>query len=81
MNWSVAELTQLDIKFRKLLSVNGAHHLKGDVDRLYLPRDMGGRGFLSVRKRSLSGYLHNSSESVLLNARAVLRIAANGHSR
>ena len=28
--------------------MNGAHHLKGDVDRLYLPRDMGGRGFLST---------------------------------
>ena len=28
--------------------MNGAHHLKGDVDQLYLPRDMGGRGFLST---------------------------------
>jgi len=45
---------------------------------------MGGRGFLSTfgvvecEKRSLSGYLHNTSESALLNAKAVLRIAAMG---
>ena len=63
LNWSVAELTQLDIKFWKLLSMNGAHHLEGDVDQLYLPRNMSGRGFLSMfdvvncEKRSLSGYL------------------------
>ena len=53
--------------------MNGAHHLKGDVDRLYLPRDMDGRGFLSMldviecEKRSLSAYLNNTSETILLN--------------
>ena len=63
LDWSLTELNQLDIKFQKLLSMNGAHHLKGDVDCLYLPRNLGGRGFLSVfdivecERRSLSSYL------------------------
>ena len=44
----VSLLSYVDVKFQKILSMNGAHHLKGDVDRLYLPRVMGGRGFLSM---------------------------------
>jgi len=35
-------------RFAQPTYVNGAHHLKGNFDRLYLPRDMGGRGFLST---------------------------------
>jgi len=81
LDWSLTELNQLDIKFRKLLSMSGAHHLKGDVDRLYLPRNLGGRGFLSVldvvecERRSLSSYLHNTTETLLLSARTILRIS------
>ena len=78
---SLTELNQLDIKFRKLLSMSGAHHLKGDVDRLYLPRNLGGRGFLSVldvvecERRSLSSYLQNTTETLLLSARTILGIS------
>jgi len=46
LDWSTTELHQMDIKFRK--SMNGEHHIKGDVDRLYLPRNLGGRGFTSL---------------------------------
>ena len=48
LDWSTTELNQLDVKFRKLLSMNGAHHFKADVDHLYLPRHLGGRGFVSL---------------------------------
>jgi len=44
LDWSTNELHQLDIKFRKPLSINGVHHIKGDIDCLYLPRNLGGRG-------------------------------------
>ena len=44
LEWSANELYQLDVKFRKLLSMNCAHHIKGDVDRL----NLGGRGFVSL---------------------------------
>jgi len=33
LDWSLTELNQLDIKFWKLLSMNGTHHFKGEVDR------------------------------------------------
>ena len=46
LEWSSTEFNQLDVKFRKLLSMNGAHHL--NIDRLYLPRHLGGRGFVSL---------------------------------
>ena len=44
--------------------MNGPQHFKGDVNCLYLPRHLGGRGSVSLldvfecEKRSLSGYLH-----------------------
>ena len=60
--------------------MNGAHHIKGDVDRLYLPRNMGGRVFTSLfdvvecERRSLSSYLYCTSDSLLQCARNVLKI-------
>jgi len=58
--------------------MNGAHHLKGDVDHLYLPRNLGGRGFQSVldvvecERRSLSSYLYSTTETLLLRAGTIL---------
>ena len=55
LEWSSTELNQLDVKFRKLLSMNGAHFLKADINRLCLLRHLVGRGLylcwmlLSVR--------------------------------
>ena len=80
LDWSTTELHQLDVKFRKLLSMNSAHHFKADVDRLYLPRHLGGRGFVSLLdvvecgKRSLSCYLHGATEPLLCCARDILQI-------
>ena len=41
LDWSITELNQLNVKCGKLLSLNGAHHMKGDVDSLYLTRKLG----------------------------------------
>ena len=41
LEWSANEFYQLNVKFRKLLSMNCAHHIKGDVGRLYLPGNLG----------------------------------------
>ena len=60
--------------------MNGAHYFKADVDRLYLPRHLGGRGFVSLldvvecEKRSLSCYLHSATEPLLCCARDILQI-------
>ena len=62
LDWSTTELNKLDAKFKMLLSMNDAYHFKGDIDRLYLPRYLGGRGFVSLldvaeyKKHPLSCY-------------------------
>ena len=35
-------------KTRKLFTVYGKLHPKSDVDRLYIPRKDGGRGFIAI---------------------------------
>ena len=48
VNWLQEELQKLDRKTRKLLTINGQHHTKADVDRLYVPRKQGGRGLTQL---------------------------------
>ena len=49
VDWTQAELEDLDRKTRKLVTANHALHPQSDVDRLYLPRQTGGRGLLQVK--------------------------------
>ena len=49
INWTIHEIRKLDAKIRKLLTCNRMHHPKADVDRLYIPRDEGGRGHYTAR--------------------------------
>lgn len=44
IDWTKAELQELDRRTRKLLTINGLLHPRADVDRLYVPRKEGGRG-------------------------------------
>ncbi len=48
LNWSLQELSEMDVRTRKLLRVTGNFNINGDVDRLYFPRKEGGRGLKSV---------------------------------
>ena len=48
IDWTKAELEQIDIKTRKMLSLSGSFHTNSDVDRLYAERKSGGRGLNSV---------------------------------
>ena len=63
VDWTQAELEDLDRKTRKLMTANHALHLQCDVDRLYMPRQTGGRGLLQVKqtveeeKRALNDYI------------------------
>ena len=50
INWTVAELRQMDTKTRALLRLHRAHHPQGDVDRLYVNRKRGGRGLQSIEE-------------------------------
>ena len=50
ITWTKTELTTIDKKTRKLLRVHRAHHPQGDVDRLYISRNQGGRGLQSIEE-------------------------------
>ncbi len=50
INWTDQELKALDTKTRKLMRIHGAHHPQGDVDRLYVSRQQGGRGLHSIEE-------------------------------
>ena len=48
INWTLQELAKLDTKTRNFLAMYKMHHPKSDVDRPYLPRNEGGRGFIQL---------------------------------
>ena len=50
LEWKEKELQALDVKTRKILTTNGAFHKRSSVDRLYLKRQDGGRGLMSVEE-------------------------------
>ncbi len=47
-SFGIVELQKLDRKTRKLLTIHGQHHPRADVDRLYVPRQQGGRGLMQL---------------------------------
>ena len=48
LNWTISEIRRIDIKVRKLLTMNKIHHPKADVDRLYIQRSEGEKGLLQL---------------------------------
>ena len=48
--WTKNELRAMDVKTRKILTMNHAFHKSSSVDRLYMKRKGGGRGLISVKQ-------------------------------
>ena len=48
VEWKKEEIQALDRKTRKLFTIHRALHPRSDVDRLYIPREDGGRGMASI---------------------------------
>ena len=71
VDWTSAELDDIDRKTRKLMTSNGALHPQSDIDRLYIPRSAGGRGMQSVKQVmleeqiNLAEYVQNRTEYAL----------------
>ena len=71
LEWTEAELKTMDVKTRKMLSAKGAFHMNSSVDRLYMKRDVGGRGLISVEEcvraeeLGLCDYVAHSEEWML----------------
>jgi len=49
IKWTQTELAKLDVYTRKLMTIYGGISRNGDVDRLYIPRHIGGRGLVLAR--------------------------------
>ena len=47
--WTIQEIENSDIITRKILSMTENFHRNSDIDRLYLPRKMGGRRLKSIK--------------------------------
>ena len=48
INWTEAEIKSFDVMVRKQLHMHRHFEIKSDIDRLYVPRLMGGRGLQSA---------------------------------
>ena len=71
LGWTVNEMKELDRKTRKILTLHNMFHKKGDVDRLYISRQEGGRGLISIEdcvlmeRNNLFHYVNESREQFL----------------
>ena len=67
IRWSTDELRALDWKTRKLLTIYRSLSSQADVDRLYVKRSHGGRGFsVNIEVGILYQYVVNSPERLLM---------------
>ena len=63
--------------------MDGALHLKSDVDRVYLSREVGGRGliscegFIRMEENNLGWYVRNSIEPLIEGVKAAETIKYN----
>ena len=67
----MSKIRKLETKKWKLLTTEWMHHLKGDVDQLYLPRNAGGWGLAQLQTMyktttiGLAMYLKDSEDALL----------------
>ena len=67
----MSEIKRLDRKTRKLLTIRRMHHPKADVNRMYLPRRIGGRGLTKLETAyksttiEMETYLRNTDDALL----------------
>ena len=77
IDWNCTELTQLDRRNRKLMTMHNTLPPKSNVDRLYISRKVGGRGLQGIeeavkfKKLGLENYVKESKERLLTAARSV----------
>ena len=50
LDWTIQEIKDIDIRIRKILSVTGNFDPNSDVDRLYIRRNIGGRGLRACQR-------------------------------
>ena len=71
INWNKKEVQRIDRKTREMMTMYGALHPKSNIDRIYVPRDKGGRELISCEnlirseEKNLGWYVKNSVEKLL----------------
>ena len=71
LRWTVNDIKEPDRKTRKMLTLHIMFHKKGDVDRLYMSRQEGGRRLISIEdcvlmeRNNLFHYVNKSREEFL----------------
>ena len=48
VDWKMEDIRKIDRKTRKILTMERMNHPRADVDRMYLPRNKGGRGLIQL---------------------------------
>ena len=75
LDWRKEEIQELDRRTRKLMTMHKALHPKSNVDRLYISRNEGGRGLISIEdtietsKIGLERHVQESKERLLSAAK------------
>ena len=76
LKWNTDELKSLDRRTRRFMTMHGALHPKSSIDRVYLSREMGGRGLIScegcirMEENNLGWYVRNSIEPLIEGVKA-----------
>ena len=71
INWQMSEIRKMDRKTRKMFTMERMNHPKADVERIYLPREMGGRGLTQLELAyktttvGLNVYLEQTDDELL----------------
>ena len=77
LEWTQKELEEMDTKTRRILTMNSVFHKDSDVDRLYMRREVGGRGLISVEECVRAEEL-GLNEYVRANDEWMLKVVAEG---
>ena len=77
IQWLKLEIEKIDRKTRKILTINGMHHPRADVQRLYVKRKNGGRGLLEVWSVYQQAILGLSEYIELENSRLIQIVKLN----
>ena len=71
VEWRSDELKELERKTRKMMAMHEVLHPKSDVDRVYLPKQKGGRGLIScemcvkTEENNLAWHVRNLKERLM----------------
>ena len=76
LKWNADELKSLVRRTKKFMTMHGALHPKSDVDRVYLSREIGGRGLTSyetcirMEENNLGRYVRNPVQPLIEDVKA-----------